>query len=176
MSSPNRPVPAVPVLALILNIFGGLTLLAAVAVIVGAAMQFKSNAGSILVALPIVGGLIFTGILYLAAAEVIQLVARIAIEAGRVADAAEKKRDEAQFLYHIGNDIRGPVPLEMLRSLRAVKSEARLVTGETLVCQVGEAEWKRLADFMDKPEKPEKPAKAAEPAKSENPAPVDVPK
>lgn len=150
MSSPNRPVPAVPVLALILNIFGGLTLLAAVAVIVGAAMQFKSTPGSSLAALPLIGGLVFAGMLYLAAAEVIQLVARIAIEAGRVADATEKKGGEAQYLYHISNDIRGPVPLDVLRSLRAVKSEARLVTGETLVCRVGDSEWKRLADFMDK--------------------------
>ncbi|EDY21258.1 hypothetical protein CfE428DRAFT_1551 [Chthoniobacter flavus Ellin428] len=63
-------------------------------------------------------------------------------------------------LYHISNDIRGPVTLEVLRSLRAVKGEARLVTGETLVCQVGESEWKRLADFMDKPVKSEKPAKS----------------
>lgn len=162
MSSPNRPVPAVPALALILNIFGGLTLLAAVAVIAGAAMQFKSTAGSSLVAVPIIGGLIFAGMLYLAAAEVIQLVARMAIEAGRVADAAEQKRSDPQFLYHIGNDIRGPVSLEVLRSLRSVKSEARLVTGETLVCQVGESEWKRLADFMDKPaEGPRAEARAA---------------
>lgn len=150
MSSPVRPVPAIPVLAFILNIFGGLTLLAAMAVIVGAAMQFKSTAGSSLVALPVIGGLIFAGMLYLAAAEVIQLVARIAIEAGRTADAAEAKRNEPQYLYHIHNDIRGPVPLEVLRSLRSVKSEARLVTGETLVCQVGDSDWKRLADFMDK--------------------------
>jgi hypothetical protein len=157
MSSPQRPVPALPVLALILNIFGGLTLLGAVAVIVGAIMQFKSTAGSSVVALPIAGGLVFCGMLYLAAAEIIQLVARMAIEAGRMADATEQHRGQRQFLYHIGNDIRGPVSLDFLRTLRAVKGEARLVTGETLVCPVGEADWKRLADFMDKP--------APEPAK-----------
>jgi hypothetical protein len=35
--------------------------------------------------------------------------------------------------------------------MRAIKSEIRPVSGETLVCLIGESEWKRLADFMDKP-------------------------
>src|SRR4051812_21125236 len=96
MSTPQRPIPSIPPLAFIFNIIGGLTLLAAVAVAVGAAMQFKSTSGSSLVALPIVGGLIFSGILYLGVAEVIQLIARIAIEASRQADAAERSADATE--------------------------------------------------------------------------------
>jgi hypothetical protein len=158
MSTPKRPIPSIPALALIFNLLGGLVLLAAVAVAVGAAMQFKATSGSSLVALPIVGGLIFSGVLYLGVAEVIQLVARIAIEACRAADATERsaaateqQRNQPLYLYHISNDIRGPVSMDILRSLRAVTGETRLVTGETLICRVGDADWKRLADFMDTP-------------------------
>ena len=158
MSTPKPPITSIPILALIFNIIGGLVLLAAVALGVGAAMQFKSVSGGVLVVLPVVGGLIFTGVLYLGAAEAIQLIARIAIEACRTAEAAERsaaaadfQRNQRLYLYQFGNEIRGPVSLDVLRSLRAVKSEARQVTGETLVCRVGDADWKRLADWMEKP-------------------------
>lgn len=149
MSSPQRPIPAVPTLALVFNILGGLTLLVAVAVGVGALMQFKSSAGSSIVALPVVIGLLFTGALYLGVAEVIQLIARIAQETARTADAAEAQR--TLYLYLVGEEIRGPVTLDHLRSLRSVKSQARYVTGETIACKIGGTDWVRLADIMDKP-------------------------
>jgi hypothetical protein len=157
MSIPKRPVPNVPVLALVFNVLGGLILLGAVAVGVGIAVQFKSSAGIGSLALPLCGSLLFVGGFYLGAAEVIHLIARIAIEANRSAEAAERSaaaaeslRKQRLFLYHVGNDVRGPVSLEVLRSMRAVKGDMRQISGESLVCRVGDAEWKRLADFMDK--------------------------
>jgi hypothetical protein len=153
MTAPKRPIPTTPALALIFNIIGGLIILAAVAVAVGAAMQFRATSGSSLVALPLVGGLIFTGILYLGVAEVIQLVARIAIEASRAADAAQAQRPAPLYLYLVGEEVRGPVSMDQLRSLRAVTAGPRYVTGETIACCVGETTWQRLADFMDQPAK-----------------------
>jgi len=157
MSTPKRPVPNVPALARVFNIIGGLILLGAVAVGAGMAMQFKSSAGIGSLALPLFGSLVFVGGFYLGTAEVIQLIARIAIEAGRSAEAAERtaaaaesQRNQRLFLYHVGPDVRGPVSLDVLRSMRAVKSDMRQVSGESLVCRIGDAEWKRLADFMDK--------------------------
>ena len=167
MTTPRRPIPSTPALAFIFNIIGGLILLAAVAVAVGAAMQFKATSGSSLVALPIVCGLAFSGILYLGVAEVIQLIARIAIEAARQADAVELQKPAPLYLYLVGEDTRGPVSLDVLRSLRSVTTGPRYVTGETIVCKVGETEWKRLADSM---EKPAPPAAPAAPAKPESPA------
>jgi hypothetical protein len=171
MSNPKRPIPSVPALARIFNILGGLVLLAAVAVAVGAAVQFKSAGGNALAALPIVGALIFSGILYLGVAEVIQLIARIAIEAGRQADATERATTPAApppqpplYLYLVGEDTRGPVSLDVLRSLRSVTTGPRYVTGETLVCKVGESDWKRLADSMGTPVPPVAPAKPDKPA------------
>jgi hypothetical protein len=114
-------------------------------------MQFKSSAGSSIVALPVVLGLIFTGALYLGVAEVIQLIARIAQESARTADAAEAQRN--LYLYLVGEEIRGPITFDHLRSLRSVKSQARYVTGETIACKVGSTDWVRLADVMDKPAK-----------------------
>ena len=155
-STPKRPIPNTPALALVFNIIGGLILLGAVAVGVGFAMQFKSTAGIGSFALPICGSLIFVGGFYLGAAEVIHLIARIAIEAGRSADASERaiaaeaQRNQRHFLYQVGHDARGPVSLDVLRSMRAIKGDMRQVSGETLACRVGDSEWKRLADFMDK--------------------------
>ena len=91
------------------------------------------------------------GALFLGAAEVIQLIARIAGEACRTADAAELQVKPRLYLYLVGEEVRGPVSIEVLRSLRSIKTGPRHVTGETLVCRVGDAEWKRLADSMDKP-------------------------
>ena len=160
MSSPHKRIPTVPTLALVFNILGGLILLAAVAVAVGAAMQFKSNTANSIVALPVIGSLIFIGIVYLGAGEVIQLIARIAIETCRAADAAERtaaatdqQRQEPLYLYQVGDEVRGPVSLDILRSLRAVSTGPRYVTGETLVCRVGDVTWQRLANPMDKPDK-----------------------
>jgi hypothetical protein len=157
MSTTKRPIPTVPALAVIFNILGGIILLAAIAVAVGAVMQIKTTPGSMLVAAPAVGGLLLAGIFYLGTAEVIQLIARIALEACRSADAADRSAAAAEaqakqrlYLYHVGADVRGPVTIEVLRSLRSVKVEPRYVTGETLVCRVGESEWKRLAESMDK--------------------------
>ena len=151
------PIPNVPILARVFNIIGGIILLGAVAIGVGIAMQFKSSAGIGSLALPLCGSLIFVGGFYLGAAEVIRWIARIAIAAGRSADAdersaaaAEFQRNQRLFLYHVGNDVRGPVSLEVLRSMRAVKGDMRQISGESLVCRVGDSEWKRLADFMDK--------------------------
>jgi hypothetical protein len=154
MSTSKRPIPDVPIIARVFNLIGGLILLGAVAVGVWFAMQYKSSAGISTLVLPICGGLIFVGGFYLGAAEVIQLVARIAIEANRSADAAERaaeaQRNQRLFLYYVGNEVRGPVALDVLRSLRSVKGESRQVSGESLACRVGETDWKRLADFMDK--------------------------
>ncbi|MDR3406193.1 MAG: hypothetical protein P4L99_27160 [Chthoniobacter sp.] len=166
MTTPRRPIPSTPALAFIFNIIGGLILLAAVAVAVGAAMQFKSTSGSSLVALPIVGALVFSGILYLGVAEVIQLIARIAIEAGRQADAVEQQRPAPLYLYLVGEETRGPVSMDVLRSLRSLTTGPRYVTGETIVCKVGETDWKRLADTMDKPAAPVAPAKPESPARA----------
>jgi hypothetical protein len=101
--------------------------------------------------------LIFVGGFYLGAAEIIQLIARIAIETCRSAEAEERsaavaefQRNQRLYLYQVGSDLRGPVSLEVLCSMRSIKSEMRPVSGETLVCRIGESEWKRLADFMDK--------------------------
>lgn len=150
---PKRPIPNVPTLARVFNIIGGIILLGAVALGVGIALQFRSGP----LVLPLIGSLIFVGGFYLGAAEVIQWIARIALEASRSADAAERaaaaaefQRNQRSFLYHVGNDVRGPVSLEVLRSMRAVKSDMRQISGESLVCRVGDSEWKRLADFMDK--------------------------
>jgi hypothetical protein len=157
MSNSKRPVPNVPALALIFNIIGGLVLLGAIAAGVGVGMQWKSAAGANFTLLPLIGSAVFTGALFLGAAEVIQLIARVAIEAGRSADAAERTAVAAEtqskprlFLYHVGNEVRGPVTIEVLRSLRSVKGDMRQVSGESLACRVGETEWKRLAEFMDK--------------------------
>jgi hypothetical protein len=155
MSNPKPSIPFVPALALVFNLIGGLILLAAVAVAVGAAMQYRANFSGMIVALPVIGGLLLAGIFYLGTAEVIQLIARIAIEASRTADAAERSaaaaeqsRHPALYLYQVGEEVRGPVSLDVLRSLRSVTSGPRYVTGETLTCRVGETEWKRLADAM----------------------------
>lgn len=157
MSSPKNRIPTVPTLALVFNILGGLVLLGAVAVAVGAVMQFKSNTANSLVALPVIGSLIFIGIVYLGAGEVIQLIARIAIETCRTADAAERSAaSQDLYLYQVGEETRGPVSLDVLRSLRAVTNGPRYVTGETIACRVGETDWKRLADFMDKKDKKDK--------------------
>lgn len=163
MSSPKNRIPTVPTLALVFNVLGGLILLGAVAVAVGAALQFKSNTSNVLLALPVIGSLIFIGILYLGAGEVIQLIARIAIEACRTADAAERPpASPTLYLYLVGEEVRGPVSMEVLRSLRSVNTGPRYVTGETITCQVGETEWKRLADFMDKREMAAEKAKEKE--------------
>ena len=176
MSSQKNRIPTVPTLALVFNILGGLILLGAVAVAVGAALQFKSNTANSLVALPVIGSLIFIGIGYLGAGEVIQLIARIAIEACRTADAAERsaaaadqQRQQPLYLYLVGEEVRGPVSLDVLRTLRSVSTGPRYVTGETITCRVGETDWKRLADFMDKEdkerEKTKEKEKEKEPAK-----------
>jgi hypothetical protein len=170
MSSPKNRIPTVPTLALVFNILGGLVLLGAVAVAVGAAMQFKSNTANSLVALPVIGSLIFIGIVYLGAGEVIQLIARIAIETCRTADAAESAATRQDlYLYQVGEEVRGPVSLDVLRSLRAVTNGPRYVTAETIACRVGETDWKRLADFMDKKEK-DRVTEKAEKEKEKEPA------
>ena len=155
MSSPKDRIPTVPTLALVFNILGGLVLLGAVAVAVGAAIQFKSNTANSIAALPVIASMVFIGIVYLGAGEVIQLIARIAIETCRTADAAEHSAAASQtlYLYQVGEEVRGPASLDVLRSLRAVTQGPRYVTGETLACRVGETDWKRLADFMDKGDK-----------------------
>lgn len=178
MSSQKNRIPTVPTLALVFNILGGIILLAAVAVAVGAALQFKSNTSNSLVALPVIGSLIFIGIVYLGAGEVIQLIARIAIEACRTADAAERsaavadtQRQQPLYLYQVGDEVRGPVSLDVLRSLRSVSTGPRYVTGETITCRVGDTDWKRLADFMDKVDKDDKEReKSKEKEKEKEPA------
>lgn len=176
MSSPKNRIPTVPTLALVFNILGGLVLLGAVAVAIGAAMQFKSNTSNSVVALPVIASMVFIGIVYLGAGEVIQLIARIAIEACRTADAAERsavadeQRNQALFLYQVGEEVRGPVSIDILRSFRAVSFGPRYVTGETLVCRIGETDWKRLADFMDKGNKERASEKEKETEKEKEPA------
>jgi hypothetical protein len=153
----KRPIPDTPALTYVFNIIGGLCVVAGVAFgVIGFVAASERTMVSLMAILPGAIGMIVLGIIYIGMAQVIQLIARIAQECARTADAAEQtaasgagpQSVRALYLYQYGADVRGPVPLADLRTLRAMPSEARMVTGETLVCQQGTVEWKRLAEVM----------------------------
>ena len=153
----RRPIPNTPALTVVFYVLGALCLLPGVG---GVALALSSvtdrNALGLLAVLPGVVGVLIVGVIYFGLGQVIQLIARIAQECARSADAAEQiataavspAHVKALFFYQVGGEVRGPVSMADLRTIRSLPAPTRMVTGETLICQQGTDEWQRLAEVM----------------------------
>ncbi|MEP6667900.1 MAG: DUF4339 domain-containing protein [Chthoniobacter sp.] len=133
IAAPKRDYP----ICVCLYVFAGATFFAAlvlVALAFSLSEPFQSTA--------IAGGAVLSSLLLVAIAEMLALLYSV-FERG----AAPLVPETPTFLYVSGGDIRGPLSLAVLRSMRAFKGEARPITGETMVCQPGGTAWVRLADL-----------------------------
>ena len=153
----RRPIPNTPALTVVFYIIGALCLLAGLGTVVFVLTSMGDrNAVGVMTALPGAVGLLVFGIIYFGVCQVIQLIARIAQECARTADAAEQTavasvaplHVKALYFYQVGGEVRGPVSMADLRTIRSLPAQTRMVTGETLICQQGTDEWKRLAEVM----------------------------
>ncbi len=153
----RRSIPNTPALTVVFYVIGALCLLAGGgAAVLALGTIGDRSAMSLMAALPGAVGLIVFGIIYFGVGQVIKLIARIAQESARAADAAEQTAAasvapmhvKALYFYQVGGEVRGPVSMADLRTIRSLPAQTRMVTGETLVCQQGSDEWKRLAEAM----------------------------
>ncbi|MDR3405137.1 MAG: hypothetical protein P4L99_21765 [Chthoniobacter sp.] len=82
------------------------------------------------------------GVLIISLGRLLALLGEIADNTSRAPQLAAP-----EYFYDCLGEVRGPVPMHHLLSMRALTSETRTVTGETLVCQTGQKAWVALKNF-----------------------------
>jgi hypothetical protein len=147
MKSLSRPPLSRPsITAIVLAIAGSLTILFA------GLMLFGGKVGNSTGALTVFF-LIVSGAVLFAFAKVISLLQSIRAELGLLSrekcpvPGPSLSPTDLMFFYQVNSEIRGPVSLMDLGSMRAAPSPGS-ISGDTMVCAQGTREWLRLADVV----------------------------